>query len=157
MANDLAATGKHNLPPIPSKREKWGRGRGLRWRASYAWAAAALTFIVVLYFLNPTDYVLMPKCPFKLLTGYDCPGCGFQRAMHAFLHGDLVGALRFNPFLVLAVPYLLSLIVSDWLLHGKQAARWQRVTHHPLLLGSYLVLFFVWWVVRNLPFYSSLF
>jgi len=28
-------------------------------------------------------------CPFKALTGIDCPGCGFQRSFMALVKGDL--------------------------------------------------------------------
>lgn len=30
---------------------------------------------------------LLP-CPFKYLTGIDCPGCGFQRSVIALIQGD---------------------------------------------------------------------
>lgn len=46
--------------------------------------------------------------PFHALTGWDCPACGGQRALHSLLHGRFGEALRFNPFLVVAVPYLLA-------------------------------------------------
>ncbi|WP_431293591.1 DUF2752 domain-containing protein [Pedobacter sp. P26] len=29
------------------------------------------------------------SCPFKALTGIDCPGCGFQRSFIALVQGDL--------------------------------------------------------------------
>jgi len=29
------------------------------------------------------------SCPFKALTGIDCPGCGFQRSFIALIQGDL--------------------------------------------------------------------
>ncbi|QIL39690.1 DUF2752 domain-containing protein [Pedobacter sp. HDW13] len=29
------------------------------------------------------------SCPFKALTGIDCPGCGFQRSFIAIIQGDL--------------------------------------------------------------------
>src|ERR1700712_1765683 len=29
------------------------------------------------------------RCPFKYLTGIDCPGCGFQRAVIALIQGDV--------------------------------------------------------------------
>ena len=61
--------------------------------------------IAVLYWFNPEDYMWMPKCPTKLLFNIDCPGCGFQRAIHAILHGEFKRAFALNPFLFLAAPY----------------------------------------------------
>jgi hypothetical protein len=39
---------------------------------------------------------LLP-CPFKKLTGVDCPGCGFQRSVIALFKGDIVTSLHFYP------------------------------------------------------------
>jgi len=39
---------------------------------------------------NP-DFVF-PACPFKLLTGWNCPACGGLRMTHDLLHGDLAAA-----------------------------------------------------------------
>jgi len=36
-------------------------------------------------------------CPFKKLTGFDCPGCGFQRSIIALLQGDLFKSLALYP------------------------------------------------------------
>jgi len=36
-------------------------------------------------------------CPFKKLTGFDCPGCGFQRSLLALLQGDVVKSLQLYP------------------------------------------------------------
>ena len=43
-----------------------------------------------------------------MLTGWDCPACGGQRALHSLLHGRVGEALHFNPFLVVSVPYFLA-------------------------------------------------
>lgn len=39
---------------------------------------------------------LLP-CPFKYLTGIDCPGCGFQRSVIALIRGDLYKSLALYP------------------------------------------------------------
>ncbi len=36
-------------------------------------------------------------CPFKSLTGLDCPGCGFQRSVVALLKGDVVNSIQLYP------------------------------------------------------------
>jgi len=37
------------------------------------------------------------RCPFKYLTGIDCPGCGFQRSVLALFNGDLHKSLNLYP------------------------------------------------------------
>jgi len=46
---------------------------------------------------------LLP-CPFKYLTGLDCPGCGFQRSVLALIHGDLNKSITLYPA---TIPFLL--------------------------------------------------
>lgn len=104
---------------------------------------------VVLYVFDPSEYVLMPKCPFKMLTGLDCPGCGFQRAMHALLHGHVAEAIRFNVFLVVAVPYLLALLVANFLCTEHRKAKLLAVLESRTAIWTYVVLYVAWMVVRN--------
>jgi len=37
------------------------------------------------------------RCPFKYLTGIDCPGCGFQRALIALVQGNFHQSLSLYP------------------------------------------------------------
>ncbi|MCB0611045.1 MAG: DUF2752 domain-containing protein [Lewinella sp.] len=55
---------------------------------------------------NPSASGLFPKCPFRSLTGWQCPGCGSQRAVHYLLNGRIGPAFRANPLMVLSIPYL---------------------------------------------------
>lgn len=36
-------------------------------------------------------------CPFKHLTGLDCPGCGIQRSIVALLEGNLITSFKLYP------------------------------------------------------------
>lgn len=36
-------------------------------------------------------------CPFKYLTGIDCPGCGFQRSLIALVQGNFHQSLALYP------------------------------------------------------------
>lgn len=99
---------------------------------------------------DPGTSVLAPKCPFKLLTGFDCPACGNQRALHALLHGQWLAAFRYNPFLFLSAPYLLAVACTAWC-GSDRAARWKERVQHPKVVLTYLALLVGWWIVRNTP------
>jgi hypothetical protein len=65
--------------------------------------------ILVFPFLGVAALALMTPsddtptfCPFALLTGTACPGCGMTRAASALVKGDLHTALTYHP-LVLAI------------------------------------------------------
>jgi hypothetical protein len=86
---------------------------------------------------------VFPVCPFKALTGWNCPACGGLRMTHDILHGDLAAAVVDNAFLLVGLPMLLG-----WLL-----VRWR--TGRPLMNTPAVVVILVaavtWTVVRNLP------
>ena len=44
-----------------------------------------------------------PKCPFLAATGLPCVTCGATRSTIAFLHGDFLAALRWNPLAFVGV------------------------------------------------------
>ena len=64
--------------------------------------AALLVIGAVYYALDPSASGLFPRCVFLSMTGYKCPGCGSQRAIHALLHGDVLGAFKYNALLLVA-------------------------------------------------------
>jgi hypothetical protein avisC_09271 len=77
-----------------------------------------------------------------------CPLCGGTRATRELIHGDLWGALGYNPF-ALAVEALVVLLVVRWLVASAQGRRRQFITgREAILLGVACAAFAV---VRNLP------
>ena len=44
-----------------------------------------------------------PRCPFFAVTGWPCLTCGATRGTIAFLHGDFLSALRWNPLAAVAL------------------------------------------------------
>ena len=54
---------------------------------------------------------LMIPCPFRLLTGIRCPGCGVTTMIMAAGRGDLHSALEANPFLFVTSPFLIALLI----------------------------------------------
>ncbi len=113
--------------------------------------AAGATF---LFFFNPASpsNQFFPKCPFRLLTGCQCPGCGSTRAFYQLLHLHPVAAFKFNPLTVLTLPF----IVYGFLGFTKSAITGKpqrRLFIPPFYLWAWLVLMLFFWVFRNTPWY----
>ena len=54
-------------------------------------------------------------CPFKLLTGLPCPGCGMTRSVVALLHGDPATSFYFHPLgLPMVAALVLMALVDAW-------------------------------------------
>jgi hypothetical protein len=51
-------------------------------------------------------------CPFRLVTGLPCPGCGLTRSWVYLAHGRWADALAANPFGVVAMTAVLVLLVT---------------------------------------------
>lgn len=108
--------------------------------------AGAMT--VVYFFVDPAQSKLMPRCLFKSLTGWDCPGCGSQRMLHALLHGDWAGAWHANPLLLSMVPYFLLLgFVS---LFRTRYRRLYSLLNSPAAIAVIFTLMILWFIGRNI-------
>ncbi len=103
--------------------------------------------IVVYYTFDPAQYSFFPRCPSKLITGYDCPGCGTQRAFHALLNGNLAEALHHNAILLLAVPFLVVYAAASIL--KKRLPRFHAAMNSSIVCWTVLGILLLWWVVRN--------
>nr|WP_109608944.1 DUF2752 domain-containing protein [Mucilaginibacter oryzae] len=51
-------------------------------------------------------------CPFKKLTGIDCPGCGMQRAVIALLKGEIYNSFKYYPACIAVLVTALFVILS---------------------------------------------
>ena len=109
---------------------------------------AAVVVVAVLaaaWAVDPDACRWAPKCAFKTLTGWQCPGCGISRAAHAAMHGRWGEALGYNWFFLVSIPYLVAVATATlW-----PGVPWRRWAMHRYAAYVYVVLFVAWWVVRN--------
>ena len=80
-------------------------------------------------------------CPYKALTGFDCPGCGMQRAFIALLKGNVKESLLLYPALL---PVLFTLLITVIhirfrLKNGAQYIKYSYLTTVSLVTISYIV------------------
>lgn len=79
--------------------------------------AAAAAACLVVGMVDPVKTPLAPPCPFRAVTGLQCPFCGATRATHQLLHGHLAAAFRLNALYLVALP----LAAWAWLAWGVAA------------------------------------
>lgn len=110
-------------------------------------------FLLWLYFnVNPNGQSFIPKCPFHSITGFHCPGCGSQRALHDFLHGRILEGFQHNILIglgFLVIFYKIYIIVRGYLYPQKT----KNLLYNPKITWLILILVIVFWIMRNIPFY----
>jgi hypothetical protein len=73
------------------------RGRcSFLWRATLGQVAAGALLAAALVPVGWLEAAPL-LCPFRLLTGLPCPGCGLTRSVVALAHADLTAAVHLHP------------------------------------------------------------
>ncbi|MFM7234339.1 MAG: DUF2752 domain-containing protein [Flavobacteriales bacterium] len=75
--------------------------------------------------VNWIEAHLIP-CPFKFITGCDCPACGTQRSIVALLKGDVASSWQLNPVGIGICVIGMSYLLGRWHIfkHGQLSARY---------------------------------
>ncbi|WP_373693810.1 DUF2752 domain-containing protein [Aequorivita flava] len=110
-------------------------------------------FFIVYYTYDPSENGFFIPCPFHYLTGFHCPGCGSQRAIHLLFRGDIFGAFRFNPLMVLTIPILvygLGITIVNWIFGTSYRF---LLFYSKVFIFGYFALAVIYWVLRNIPIY----
>jgi hypothetical protein len=117
----------------------------------YSLAAVAAVGLIVIYWrFNPADSSnWFPACLFRSLTGYLCPGCGSQRAVHQLLHLNVSNAFMLNPLVVLSLPYVaLGYAFENIPMNDSRLAMRKRL-YGPVAIQVVLVVVVIFWIGRN--------
>lgn len=87
---------------------------------------------------------------FYMLTGFQCPACGTQRAVNALLHGSIVEALKYNWFIIISLPYG-GAIAMTLIFKSNLMSKLERILLHRYVVTTFLVIYIAWWIIRNIP------
>ena len=107
---------------------------------------AFLLFIYIFYNYNPEENPF-PKCPFYLLTGLKCPGCGSQRAIYQLLHGHIIKALQYNALLVIYLPIIVFFVLVKNIKHKNN--KLLTISSNTYLSWGIVISLYLWWILRN--------
>src|SRR5216110_856326 len=119
--------------------------------ATMVWFTIVIGSLVLLFF-NPTTTGFFPKCPFRALTGLQCPGCGSTRACYQLMHLHPIAAFKLNPLMMLTLPFILYGLAgfTKSAVTGKPQ---RRIFIPSIYLWAWLAVVIFFWVFRNTPWY----
>lgn len=105
---------------------------------------------IFFFVFDPAKHSIFPRCTFNSLTGYYCPGCGSQRAIHSLLHFDIAGVVHHN---FLFLPAMLLIIYHYLRLVFNRFFNWKLPNifyfkNTPWIIFGVVVVF---WITRNIP------
>ena len=101
------------------------------------------------FFLNPyeQEYFFI-SCPFYKITGYQCSGCGSQRAFHEILHLNFKEAFHQNALVLLGIPYFSLIFFTSFFQEKFAKLRQVLIGKKTILILFIIVILFG--VFRNL-------
>lgn len=106
--------------------------------------------VFMFYIFDPEMQPLFPKCPFLLTTGYECPGCGSQRAIHDVLHLDFKSAFAHNALILFLIPYILLGIYLEFFNGKHRFPKLEKIFFGKWTAMIVVSAIVIYWVVRNL-------
>jgi hypothetical protein len=114
-------------------------------------AGTVLGASLLLHLRDPHESGSWGFCPWLVLTGTSCPGCGGLRAVNDLTRGDLTAAASSNLLFVGAIP-LLAFFWGRWFRDRWNGVRRQVSSRRALTYaGAFLALAIVFAVARNTP------
>ncbi|TDS50819.1 uncharacterized protein DUF2752 [Myroides indicus] len=108
-------------------------------------------FVFIYYYLFAKEGSVGLPCFFYNTTGWQCPGCGGQRAFYAIFKGEFLESIRYNSliyFYLILLFYLYILIVEGYILKNEKILFKYGI---PEWFGIFfLILMILFFLLRNL-------
>jgi hypothetical protein len=115
------------------------------------WTVSLIFAGLIIYFsFDPAKIDFFPKCPFLSLTGWLCPGCGSQRAIHQLLHGNVANAFQYNPLFVSIIPFLLVATLLNIPRFSHQFPKLKQSVYSATSSKIIFTIIILFWIIRNI-------
>ena len=108
-----------------------------------------LILLLFLYYKIYIKFNVGIPCIFKLITGYDCPGCGITRCLFSLINLDIKSAFNYNALVtILIVPFIIYYCYMNYCyVFGKNDNVKKYVNKISIIL---LIVCFVYGIIRNI-------
>jgi len=112
---------------------------------------SVLIFIILILVIG----IKIP-CPFYILTGLHCPGCGITRCILSILKLDFYAAFRYNPLVFILLPFIFVYVIYKiytWLFNKKDKLTYKLEGYPVYIL---VIILIIYGILRNTSLFSWL-
>ncbi|MEI9955079.1 MAG: DUF2752 domain-containing protein [Ferruginibacter sp.] len=117
-------------------------------RKIYGIIGAIITLIVPYFLLlNNSNHHLETDqsfCPFKMLTGFPCPGCGITKSLVYFYGGDIYKSLSYHilgPFVIMFCVLTIAVLTIELITKKEYFNKWLYNKKLAYVLGAFLAIY----------------
>jgi Protein of unknown function (DUF2752) len=129
-------------------------------RKIYGIAGALTTLLIPYYFLlhNGNHHLETDQslCPFKMLTGFPCPGCGITKSLVYFYEGDVYKSIGYHilgPFVIAFCLLTIAVLSTELITKKEYFSKWlynKKLAYGlGIFLGCYHFIRLVYFVYSN--------
>jgi hypothetical protein len=99
--------------------------------------------------LNNGDHHLETSqslCPFKMLTGFPCPGCGITKSLVYFYEGDIYKSLSYHilgPFVISFCVITIAVLTTELITKKEYFNKWLYNKKLAYALGIFLAVYHI--------------
>ncbi len=104
-----------------------------------------LSYILRVHFTN-----LYFPCPFRLITGLKCPGCGITHMIVALFRFDFKNAFLANPLLFTMLPFAAVIYISNKVHYVRTGIKKRYSKRERIIEYILLSLVLIFWIIRNI-------
>jgi hypothetical protein len=117
-------------------------------RKIYGIIGALITLVIpYVLMLNNSNHHLetdQSYCPFKMLTGFPCPGCGITKSLVYFYEGDIYKSLSYHIFGPLVIGFsvlTIAVLVTEIITQKEYFTKWMYNKKLAYALGVFLAVY----------------
>ena len=108
-----------------------------------------LILLFTYYFLHIYTGLSIP-CPFRLLTGFKCPGCGITSMLFSMINFRFKEAFYYNPLVFIMLPFIIAyfIYINYLYIYGKKDKILKKIPNYVTIILIFITI--VYGVVRNI-------
>lgn len=126
-------------------RKKWIK-ESMRMIRRDLWSIRYVILVLGIYFFLAWN-IFYSSCPFVMITGFPCPGCGLSRAGFSILRGEFLQAWYLHPFIYGIGLLAAVFVIRRYILHKETGSLKKWLIF--LLAGMFV--FYIYRMIRYFP------